>query len=134
MPVQVNVGGLKSRFSGGNIAKARYVAANQAMHNMNKYVPYSGNNGKQDHLRDANALTPDNKVNGDVTKDGEHIIWHMPYAAPMFYGIVNGKEVTYTQAKGETTIKSKRWDKRMTGNKQDMREVSDAFKNTLLKG
>lgn len=133
MPVQVNVGGLKSRFNGGNIAKARYAAANQAMHNMNKYVPYSGNNGKQNHLRDANALTPDSKVNGEVAEDGSAIIWHMPYAAPMFYGVVHGHEVKYTVTEGEP-IKSKRWDQRMTGNNQDMREVSDAFKNTLLKG
>lgn len=130
MTVQVNVGGLKSRFNGGNIAKARYVAANQAMLNMNKYVPYSGENGKQNHLRDANALTPDSRVNGEVAEDGSAIIWHMPYAAPMFYGVVHGHQVkNYT-----TPGTSKRWDKRMTGNKQDMREVSDAFKNTLMKG
>lgn len=130
MPVRVNVGGLKSQFSSGNIAKARYVAANQAMLNMNKYVPYSGENGKQNHLRDANALTPDSKVNGEVAEDGSAIIWHMPYAAPMFYGVVHGHPVkNYT-----TPGTSKRWDMRMTGNKQDMREVSDAFKNTLMKG
>ncbi|WP_307994545.1 minor capsid protein [uncultured Weissella sp.] len=120
MPVQVNAGGLKSRFNGGNIAKARYVAANQAMLNMNKYVPYSGETGKQNHLRDTSH----------VTSDGSTIIWNTKYATSQFYGIVHGHQVkNYT-----TPGTSKRWDKRMTGNKQDMREVSDAFKNTLLKG
>lgn len=124
MPVQVNVGGLKSRFNGGNIAKARYVAANQAMLNMNKYVPYSGETGKQDHLRDTSH----------VTSDGSTIIWNTKYATSQFYGVMNGHRVQhYTVTSGEPG-KSKRWDKRMTGNKQDMREVSDAFKNTLLKG
>ena len=49
-------------------------------------------------------------------------------------GIVHGHQVkNYTVTEGEPG-KSKRWDMRMTGNKQDMREVSDAFKNTLMKG
>lgn len=124
MPVTVNVDGLTSRFSKRNIDKARYEAANQAMTNMNKYVPYSGENGNQVHLRDTSH----------ATSDGSQITWTTKYATAQFYGVVNGHRVQhYTVTSGEPG-KSKRWDLRMTGNKQDMREVSDAFKNTLLKG
>lgn len=120
MGVQVNVRGLESMFSKNNIVQSRYAAANQAMLNMNKYVPYSGENGKQDHLRDTSH----------VTSDGTTIIWNMKYATPQFYGVVHGRNVR----KYTTPGTSKRWDQRMTGNNQDMREVSAVFKNTLLKG
>lgn len=120
MAVRVHVDGLKSRFSSGNIAKARYAAANQALLNMNKYVPYSGENSKQNHLRDMSY----------VSNDGDSIIWNAKYATAQFYGFVNGREVRRYTTPGT----SKRWDQRLTGNNQDMREVTDAFKNTLMKG
>lgn len=124
MPVTVNVDGLNSKFSKANIAKARYKAANQAMENMNKYVPYSGENGKQTHLRDTSHVMP----------DGSEITWTTEYATAQFYGFVNGHRVrNYTVTNGEPG-KSRRWDLRMTGNKQDMFEVTNAFEKTLMKG
>ncbi|WP_307994976.1 minor capsid protein [uncultured Weissella sp.] len=121
MPVTVNVDGLNSRFSEHNIAKARYVAANQAMINMNQYVPYSGENGHQDHLRDT----------GHVASDGQSVTWTTAYAHSIFLGLVGGK---YPIQNYTTPGTSKRWDLRMTGNRQDMLEVTNAFKETLMKG
>ncbi|MBS0949521.1 hypothetical protein JK159_03895 [Weissella minor] len=127
MGVRVNISGLESIFSSNRINHAHYKAANQALLNMNQYVPYSGENGKQNHLRDTGKVISSH--GGDFS-----IVWDATYAAPMFYGIVNGKEISaYTQTQGEPG-KSKRWDQRMTGNNQDMQEVANAFKNTLLGG
>ena len=121
MVVRINISHAQERLSPGNIAKARYLAANQAMINMNQYVPYSGENDRNPHLRDTSY----------VDTDGTTITWNTPYARSQFYGVVNGHPVkNYTKTDDEK-LKSKRWDLRMTSSKQDMNEVEKAFKGGL---
>lgn len=117
MVVRLNLANAKEKLGPDNIAKARYLAANQAMLTMNsRYVPFSGENSRL-HLRDSSY----------VDADGTTITWNTPYAKSQFYGVVNGHPVrNYT-----TDGTSKRWDKRLTSNTQDMKEVERAFQAGL---
>lgn len=83
-------------FSTANVDKTRYVAANQAMADMDQFVPYKI--GTLSHSAHINA-------------DGSQITYTTPYAKAQFYGIVNGSPVrNYTRS--EHPRASKRWDLR----------------------
>lgn len=93
--INVNLN-LDRRFSTANINKARYVMANQAMADMDQFVPYK-----------VGTLSQSAHINAD----GSQITYTTPYAKAQFYGIVNGSPVrNYTRS--EHPMASKRWDLR----------------------
>lgn len=87
---------LDDLFSKTNIDKARYVTANQAMADMDQFVPYK-----------VGALSQSVHINAN----GSQITYTTPYARAQFYGVVNGSPVrNYTRS--EHPRASKRWDLR----------------------
>lgn len=96
MGVRVSYSGQKldAIFSQANLNKANYVVANQAMADMDQFVPY-----KQGHLA-GSAHISDNKPT---------IVYDEPYAKAQFYGMINGHPVVnYTRS--EHPQATKRWD------------------------
>lgn len=76
------------------LEKANYVVANQAMADMDQFIPY-----KQGHLA-GSAHISDNK---------QTIVYDEPYAKAQFYGMINGHPVVnYTRS--EHPQATKRWD------------------------
>lgn len=91
--INLNLGRL---FSAANVNKARYVMANQAMADMDQFVPYK-----------AGTLSQSAHINAN----GSQITYTTPYAKAQFYGVVNGFPVrNYTRS--EHPMASKRWDLR----------------------
>lgn len=87
---------LDNLFSNANINKARYMMANQAMADMDQFVPYK-----------VGTLSQSAHINAN----GSQITYTTPYAKAQFYGIVNGSPVrNYTRS--EHPQASKRWDLR----------------------
>lgn len=96
MSIRVSYSGQKldAIFSQANLNKANYIVANQAMADMDQFVPY-----KQGHLA-GSAHISDNK---------QTIVYDEPYAKAQFYGMINGHPVVnYTQS--EHPQATKRWD------------------------
>lgn len=104
MSVQVSYSGkrIADLFSQSAITKAGYVVANQAMADMDQFVPY-----KQGHLA-GSAHIDDNKYT---------IVYDGPYAKAQFYGfITNYKTGKQSRIRNYTTTEhpkaSRRWDLR----------------------
>lgn len=96
MSVNVTYSGkhLDSLFNQSAMNKAEYVVANQAMADMDQFVPY-----KQGHLA-GSAHIDNNK---------HTIVYDGPYARAQFYGMIHGYPVkNYTQTPGR--YPTKRWD------------------------
>lgn len=92
--VKVDLSGLDRKLGGQALQRAQYVLANQAMADMDQFVPY-----KQGHLA-GSAHISDNK---------QTIIYDVPYAKAQFYGMINGSPVVnYTTS--EHPQATKRWD------------------------
>ena len=68
--VDVNLSGAKAKLSPQSQQRGRYATANQALADMNPFVPF-----------DEGILRQTGHVNNDATA----IIWNTPYAAKMFY-------------------------------------------------
>lgn len=101
-----------------NKKSSQFKAANQAMMAMERFVPKSDIQ-KQNRLRTAS----------NVSNDGEHIIYTMPYARAQFFGVINGSQIrNYT-----TPGTSSRWDKRLIGDKSLMKTVTDVYVKELMK-
>ncbi|WEV56132.1 minor capsid protein [Ligilactobacillus acidipiscis] len=101
------------KFSHQSLTQGRIAAANDALQIMNtKYVP----------MLHTDSNTNLRSLSGQ-TVNGKQLYWKAPYAHAQFVGVVNGHQVhNYT-----TPGTSRRWDKRLTGNKSDMSAVSEAF-------
>ena len=104
MSVRVSYNGKKLAdiFSQAKLEKANYVVANQAMEDMDQFVPYK--NG--DLVRSAHIS--DNK---------QTIIYNQPYAKAQFYGFITNYKTGkvsrirhYTPTEGRSP--SRRWDLR----------------------
>lgn len=93
--VEIKLTGAKRKLSEGNVKRGRFALANQALADMNQFVPKRENN-----LRQATSV--------DV--DGSGINYHMPYAKPQFYGRV-GKG-GYPVRKYTTPGTGPRWDEK----------------------
>lgn len=129
--VNVDLSGFDKRFSRANVIRARKAAVDEARQIMNKkYVPSStkGENKETgDSLRRTNS----------ISDDGSQIFYTVKYARAQFYGIIGpfkkGKRAgkTYKVHNYTTPGTSKRWDQRLTGNKQDMHDVMQTFVNGL---
>ena len=89
--INVDLDGFMDQTSLNNVKRGQYALANQAMSDMEQFVPKD-----QGHLRDS----------VHATADGSQITYAMPYAKAQFYGIINGHPVHNYTTPGTT----KRWD------------------------
>ncbi|WP_096435921.1 minor capsid protein [Alteribacter populi] len=89
--VNVNLSGAKQKLSKSNVDRGRYALANQALADMNQFVPMRENILRQ---------------TGHVSSDGAEVIWNMPYAAKLFYMMMHN----YT-----TPGTGPRWDNKAKG-------------------
>lgn len=89
--VDIDLDGFMDQTSLTNVKRGQYALANQAMSDMEQFVPKD-----QGHLRDS----------VHATSDGGQITYAMPYAKAQFYGIINGHPVHNYTTPGTT----KRWD------------------------
>lgn len=107
--ININKSGFDKKTSVPNIKRAKFALTNQALADMNQYVPMRPGSG---HLR----------MSGN--SNGDRITYRMPYAGPQFRGIVNGSRVkNYT-----TPGTSRRWDLRAKANHMD------AWRKAFIKG
>lgn len=88
--VTIDLSGVKQKLSETNFKRGQYALANQAMADMNQFVPKKDNT-----LRESAHLSADNSI-----------IYQTPYARAQFYGS-NGKA---TFSKYSTPGTGKRWD------------------------
>lgn len=91
--INVDLDGFMDQTSLTNVKRGQYALVNQAMYDMEQFVPKN-----QGNLRDS----------VHATADGSQITYAMPYAKAQFYGIINGHPVNpnnYT-----TPGTTKRWD------------------------
>lgn len=93
LKVNVDLAQFNERTSPANIKKAQYALMNEAMKNMEQFVPL-----KQGPLRDS----------VHETADGNQIAYNKPYAKAQFYGIINGHPVNPENYSTPGT--TKRWD------------------------
>ena len=70
MSVEINLDGAFKKLSGGALKRGQYALANQALADMNQYVPK-----RESNLRTAVSMG----------MDGTEIIYNMPYAKAQFY-------------------------------------------------
>lgn len=89
--INVDLDGFMDQTSLNNVKRGQYALVNQAMSDMEQFVPKD-----QGHLRDS----------VHATADGSQITYAMPYAKAQFYGIINGYPVHNYTTPGTT----KRWD------------------------
>lgn len=93
MRVDINLDKAYAKLSDSSMRRGRQALANQALADMNQFVPM-----KEGILR----------MSASIDIDGGAINYHMPYAAAQFYGFVKGGRVyNYT-----TPGTSRRWDLR----------------------
>lgn len=109
--VNIDLKGVKKKFGAENVNRGRYALANQALADMNKFVP-----------KDQTPL----RLTGNVSGDGKEVTWNTPYAKAQFYGRV-GKGgypvINYT-----TPGTGPRWDEKAKGIHMK------AWKNAFVKG
>ncbi len=107
MGVRVSVNWTGARAIPSRLDEGLNMAANQALANMEQFVPKSEN-----YLRDSGHVS------------GHSIIYKTPYAKAQFYGLIGGK---YRVHHYTTPGTSRRWDLRLKGNQQLMKTVTHAF-------
>ncbi|WP_423348550.1 minor capsid protein [Lactiplantibacillus plantarum] len=89
--INVDLDGFMDQTSLTNVKRGQYALVNQAMSDMEQFVPKD-----QGHLRDS----------VHATSNGSQIAYAMPYAKAQFYGMINGSRIhNYT-----TPGTSRRWD------------------------
>jgi len=89
--INVDLDGFMDQTSLTNVKRGQYALVNQAMSDMEQFVPKN-----KGYLRDS----------VHATADGGQITYAMPYAKAQFYGIINGHPVHNYTTPGTT----KRWD------------------------
>lgn len=106
--VKVNLSGVTKKLSATNFKRGQFAMANQAMADMNTFVPK-----REGDLRNS----------AHIDSGGQFVVWEMPYARAQFYGFAGGKYriVHYT-----TPGTSRRWDLRAKS--MYMSTWIDAFK------
>lgn len=127
MAITLNVQGIDNMLSQKRKKSIQFKTANQAMMEMNKFVPDSGIN-KSVKL---NSTGYDNgsKPSTSISADGERITYSILYARAQFFGIINGHRIhDYT-----TPGTSRRWDLRLKGDDQAMKRVADVYSRELTK-
>lgn len=89
--VDIDLDSFMEQTSLTNVKRGQYALINQAMSDMEQFVPKN-----QGHLRDS----------VHATSNGSQITYAMPYAKAQFYGIINGHPVHNYSTPGT----GKRWD------------------------
>lgn len=118
MSVHVTVTGsqLSDILSGQSLQRARYTLANQAMSDMDQFVPF-----KQGNLA------------GSAHLDGKgNIVYNIPYAKAQFYGMAGGKYPIRNYTVSEHPNATKRWDLKAKSLYGD--EWTNKVKDKLLEG
>lgn len=92
--VTTNLSKIDSMLSGARLQRAQYVLANQAMTDMDPFVPYKGG-----HLSTQVA----------IGQDGKSIVYTVPYARAQFYGMIKGHEIKH-YTRNVHPQATKRWD------------------------
>lgn len=106
MKVDINLDRVFEKMSDANIQRGRQALANQALADMNQFVPM-----------DEGIL----RMSATIDIDGGAINYNMPYAAAQFYGFIRGGRVyNYT-----TPGTSRRWDLR--GKARYMKDWEKAY-------
>lgn len=95
--IKVDLSGANKKVSGASLKKAEYAIANQAMLDMEPFVP----------LRDGN-------LRGSGHVSGSKIIYNTVYARAQFYGSAYNKYRSFTFSKYTTAGTGKRWDLKAT--------------------
>lgn len=95
--IKVDLSGAYKKASSANAKKAEYAIANQAMLDMEQFVP----------LRDGN-------LRGSGHVSGNKIIYDTVYARAQFYGSSYNKYRSFTFKKYSTAGTGKRWDLKAT--------------------
>lgn len=75
MRVDIDLTGARAKMTQGRVIRGRYALANQALADMNQFVP---------------KLEGDLRTATSVEADGTAINYNMPYARAQFYGFVGG--------------------------------------------
>ena len=91
--IKVDLSGANKKVSSASLKKAEYAIANQAMLDMEQFVP----------LRDGN-------LRGSGHISGSKIIYNTVYARAQFYGSAYNKYRSFTFNKYTTAGTGKRWD------------------------
>ncbi|MDN7020238.1 minor capsid protein [Lactiplantibacillus plantarum] len=91
--VNVDLDGFMEQTSLDNVKRGQYALVNQAMYDMEQFVP---KDRPEEPLRQS----------VHATADGSEITYSTPYAKAQFYGIINGYPVHNYTTPGTT----KRWD------------------------
>lgn len=91
--VDIDLDGFMEQTSLTNVKRGQYALANQAMSDMEQFVP---KDRSEEPLRQS----------VHTTADGSQITYSTPYAKAQFYGIINGYPVHNYTTPGTT----KRWD------------------------
>lgn len=68
--VDINLSGVRKKLSQGNVERGRYALANQALADMNPFVPMKEGITRQ---------------TGHVESGGEYVTWNTPYVKRLFY-------------------------------------------------
>lgn len=95
--IKVDLSGANKKVSGANVKKAEYAIANQAMLDMEQFVPYR-----------------DGGLRGSGHVSGNKIIYDTVYARAQFYGSAYNKYRSFTFSKYTTAGTGKRWDLKAT--------------------
>lgn len=98
--VKVDLRGAQRKLSGQNITRGRVVMANQALMDMDGFVP---------------QLSGDLRASGHVADQGRTIEYSTIYARAQFYGSTFSKGVTRTWSKGKLAGTGPRWDLKAKG-------------------
>ena len=93
--IKVELAGVKKKLSTQNFERGRLAFANQALLDMDQFVPYRGSG-----LR----------TSGHVTAGGKTIEYVTPYARTQYYGRGFRKGVSYTISKYHTAGTGSHWD------------------------
>lgn len=122
--VSVDLSGLTHMLSGQSLKRARYILANQAMGDMDQFVPL-----KSKHLAKSAHLD-----------SNDNIVYSTPYASAQFYGLIEHKDkngnlkispvLHYTQTEGR--YPTKRWDLKAKSLYGDV--WANKVKKSLLEG
>lgn len=96
--IKVDLSGANKKVSSASLKKAEYAIANQAMLDMEQFVP----------LRDGN-------LRGSGHVSGNKIIYDTVYARAQFYGSSYNKHRSFTFKKYTTAGTGKRWDLKAKG-------------------
>jgi hypothetical protein len=90
--IEVNLGGVYEKLSNSAKLKGQRALANQAMADMNQFVPY-----KEGNLRQATS----------INTDGSAINYHMKYAAYQYYNQFPPENYTTPGTGGRWDLKAK---------------------------